>query len=87
MVNNYRHSSRESPEKSRSKQIVQLTNRQKELITLLAMGYQQDQIAKKLNISRDTVSYHFRNIKIVLDAKTPAQVVANAIMLGLIDIE
>lgn len=66
---------------------VRLTNRQRELIKLLAMGYQQDQIAKELNISRDTVSYHFRNIKIVLDAKTTAQVVANALTLGLIELD
>lgn len=66
---------------------VRLTNRQRELITLLAKGYQQGQIAKKLNISRDTVSYHFRNIKIALDAKTTAQVVANALKLGLIELE
>ena len=66
---------------------VRLTNRQRELITLLAKGYQQDQNAKKLNISRDTVSYHFRNIKIVLDAKTTAQAVANALKLGLIELD
>ncbi len=66
---------------------VRLTNRQKELITLLAMGYQQDQIAKKLNISRDTVSYHFRNIKLVLDAKTTAQAVAKALKHGLIELD
>ena len=66
---------------------VRLTNRQRELIELLAMGYQQDQIAKQLNISRDTVSYQFRNIKIVLNAKTTAQVVANALKLGLIELD
>jgi len=66
---------------------VRLTNRQKELVTLLAMGYQQDQIAKQLNISRDTVSYHFRNIKVVLHAKTTAQVVANAIKHDLIELD
>lgn len=66
---------------------IRLTSRQRELIILLATGYQQDQIAKKLNISRDTVSYHFRNIKTVLDAKTAAQAVANALKLGLIELD
>ena len=66
---------------------IRLTTRQKELIVLLAMGYKQDQIAKKLNISRDTVSYHFKNIKVVLGAKTTAQAVANAIKLNLIDLD
>jgi DNA-binding CsgD family transcriptional regulator len=42
---------------------VQLTKREKEILTMMAMGRSSDKMAKKLNISEATASTHRRNIK------------------------
>jgi DNA-binding CsgD family transcriptional regulator len=46
------------------------------MITYVALGYESDQIAKKLYISPQTVRTHLRNAMIKLGAHTRAQLVA-----------
>lgn len=47
----------------------QLTDRQKELLDLLAEGLSNKEIAEKLFISENTVKYHTKNIYSILDIK------------------
>lgn len=53
-----------------------LTDREREVITHVALGYETDQIAKALYISPTTVRTHVRNAMAKLGAHTRAQLVA-----------
>jgi PAS domain S-box-containing protein len=53
-----------------------LTSREREVITLIALGDETAQIAEKLHISPDTVRTHVRNAMSKLGARTRAQLVA-----------
>lgn len=53
-----------------------LTTREREVITLVALGCETDQIAKELFISPQTVRTHVRNAMTKLGAHTRAQLVA-----------
>jgi PAS domain S-box-containing protein len=53
-----------------------LTDREREVITLIALGYETDQIASELHISSETVRSHVRNAMSKLDVHTRAQLVA-----------
>jgi DNA-binding CsgD family transcriptional regulator len=46
-----------------------LTTREKEIITLLALGYQNNEIGEQLFISRSTVEQHRKNLKRKLNIK------------------
>ncbi len=56
-----------------------LTKREREVVTLIALGHETDQIANQLHISRETVRTHVRNAMSKLGAHTRAQLVAIAI--------
>ena len=62
----------------------QPTNREREILTLLAGGDTDSQIAGRLELSPATVQTHVRNAKAKLGARTRAQAVAMAIRRGLI---
>jgi DNA-binding NarL/FixJ family response regulator len=53
-----------------------LTNREREVVTLIAMGKETDQIAQTLHVSPATVRTHVRNAMSKLGAHTRAQLVA-----------
>ncbi len=55
-----------------------LTRREREVVTLIAMGRETRQIAKELHISSETVRTHVRNAMSKLGARTRAQLVAIA---------
>ncbi|MGM0589622.1 MAG: response regulator [Bacteroidota bacterium] len=63
------------PEKS-SKKLASLTNREQEILSLLATGYMYKEIADELHVSMDTVKSHIRNIydKLQVRSKTEAVV-------------
>lgn len=61
---------------------VELTDREKEVLTLLAQGYSNQALADKLFVSETTVRYHLRNIYPKLGAKNRTQAVALARSLG-----
>ncbi|OJJ17626.1 hypothetical protein BKI52_27580 [marine bacterium AO1-C] len=48
---------------------ARLTTREKEIITLLALGYQNNEIAEQLFISKSTVEQHRKNLKRKLEIK------------------
>jgi DNA-binding CsgD family transcriptional regulator len=53
-----------------------LTNREREVVTLIALGRGTDQIAEQLHISPETVRTHVRNAMSKLGTHTRAQLVA-----------
>jgi PAS domain S-box-containing protein len=56
-----------------------LTNREREVVTLIALGAETAQIAEQLHISPETVRTHIRNAMARLGAHTRAQLVAIAL--------
>jgi DNA-binding NarL/FixJ family response regulator len=61
-----------------------LTQREKEVLTLLSEGNNYQEIADKIFISVDTVRHHIRNIYRKLHAHSQSEAVAKAIRKGLI---
>jgi DNA-binding NarL/FixJ family response regulator len=61
-----------------------LSERELEVLTLLAAGLPYKQIARQLNISRSTVHSHLDHIYLKLDARSGTHAVAKALRLGLI---
>jgi DNA-binding CsgD family transcriptional regulator len=60
------------------------TPREREVLTLLAAGATDEQIAEMLELSPATVQTHVRNAKAKLGARTRAQAVAMALQHGMI---
>ena len=56
-----------------------LTNREREVVTLIALGHETDEIAAELHISSETVRTHVRNAMSKVGAHTRAQLVAIAL--------
>lgn len=59
-----------------------LTEREHEVLELVAAGLQNSNIAERLFVSAETVKSHLRNILFKLDARTRAQAVAIALRAG-----
>ncbi len=59
-----------------------LTTREREVVTLIALGRDTAQIAEQLHISPETVRTHVRNAMSKLGARTRAQLVAIALSSG-----
>lgn len=62
-----------------------LSNREKEIIQLIAEEYTTDEIAEKLIISRHTIEAHRKNIFFKLQVKNIAGLIKKAIYLGVIN--
>jgi DNA-binding CsgD family transcriptional regulator len=62
------------------------TNREREVLALLASGATDGQIARRLALSPATVQTHVRNAKAKLGARTRAQAVAVALRRGMISV-
>ena len=67
------------PETSKANPAEALTNREKEILTLLTQGLTNELIAGKLFISAQTVRNHIKNIYEKLQVHSRAQVVAKAL--------
>ena len=65
---------------------VRLTEREQEILALLARGLTNPQIAERLIISVSTVNFHVHNILDKLGAKTRTEAVTIAAREGLIDL-
>jgi len=59
-----------------------LTNREREVVTLIALGHDTSRIADDLLVSPETVRTHVRNAMAKLGARTRAQLVAIALSTG-----
>ena len=58
---------------------LSLSNRQKEVLALIALGATDSEIAQQLCLSVDTISWHVKEIRCRLDARSRAHAVALAI--------
>lgn len=63
---------------------TRLSDRETQIITLLADGLSDKQAALRLDVSLRTVRFHFLNIKRCLKVRTRAHAVAVAIRQGLL---
>jgi DNA-binding NarL/FixJ family response regulator len=72
-------------EEERPNQGASLTNREREILALLAAGLRSNAIAKNLFISPKTVSTHIQHILAKLDVHSRAEAVAVAFRDGLVD--
>ena len=68
-----------------SKQTKLLTERETDLLNLVAEGLSNKAIALKLSISENTVKYHLKKILRKLDVQNRTEAVSYAIHIGLID--
>ncbi len=69
-----------------NRRLDQLSQREKEILNLVARGYGNKEIASRCFISEATVKAHLRRIAEKMDVKNRAEAVATAIHRGLIDI-
>jgi DNA-binding NarL/FixJ family response regulator len=67
-------------------QEIQLTPREVEVAVLLCKGHINKEIADLLNISITTVISHRKNIMEKLHARSLANVIIYAVMMGIVDI-
>ncbi len=72
------------PTKHNEAKNLVLTQREKEVLELLAANYNSKEIADKLFISRRTVDFHRVNLLVKLDVKNAVSLVKKAIEIGLI---
>jgi DNA-binding NarL/FixJ family response regulator len=61
---------------------LNLSDREREILSLLAAGHSQDEIATKLFISPKTVATHNQHVLLKLNVRSRAQAVAAAYRLG-----
>jgi len=61
-----------------------LTNREVEILTLLASGHRNPEIARRLNISARTVEQHITNMQEKLGVVTRTELVALAYVMGIL---
>jgi len=65
----------------------QLTNREREVLTLLALGETNQTIAEKLHLSPDTVRAHTRSARLRLGAKSRSHAIALALKSGQLEFD
>ena len=69
-----------------SKKIAELTNRENQVIKLIAKGYSNPQIAKEMDISKYTAKAHVCKMMDKLNAVNRIELVVLAIKNGLLEI-
>ena len=69
-----------------SNQEPQLSEREKDILQLIAQEFTQNEIAEKLHISPHTVVFHKRKLINKLEVKGTAGLVRKAVELGLLDV-
>ena len=66
--------------------VVSLTDREEEILRLVARGRTNPDIAERLGISVSTVNFHVHNILDKLDARTRTEAVSNALRDGILEL-
>ena len=66
---------------------TQLTPREKEILTLLADGYNNEEVAEIVKLSRRTVEAHRARIMLKLEINTLAGLVKYALQVGLTSLD
>ena len=73
-----------SAEETPKKNDINLTSKQKEVLKYLAQGFQNKEIAIRMNLSVSTIKLHVSGIMLRLNAKTRTAAVVEAQRLNLI---
>jgi DNA-binding NarL/FixJ family response regulator len=63
---------------------IDLTDREKEVVKLIAQGWSTKEIAKELVISQHTVDSHRKSILLKTNANNPADLTRYALKMGII---
>jgi DNA-binding NarL/FixJ family response regulator len=71
-------------EPSTERELLQLTEREREVLQLLALGLPNKTIAKRLNITEHTVKFHVGSILAKLDAGSRTEAVMHAARQGML---
>ena len=79
-----RSDTRGSVERAHANGSMALSPREREILTLLARGLRQDEIARELVVSPKTIGTHIQHILAKLGVHSRAQAVAEAYRLGLV---
>lgn len=64
---------------------AQVSPQQERVLSLVASGFTNQQVANRLHLSESTVRFHLQKLKEVVGAQTRSQLVAKSIRLRLID--
>lgn len=64
-----------------------LTEMEKVILKYVVKGYRSAEIAEKISRSIHDVNFHRKNIMLKLEARNPADLVAKAILLRIVDVE
>lgn len=75
---------RASAEATEATSLQQLTARENEVLTLVASGYTRPEVAKALNISRNTAASHVANIYRKLEIESIAEATMLAFRWGIV---
>lgn len=67
-------------------QMIELTEREKEILELICKGYSNQEIGEKLFISKRTVDKHRANILFKTNSRNTAQLVVNAVRFNWINL-
>jgi DNA-binding CsgD family transcriptional regulator len=59
---------------------AQLTQREKDIINLLGLGYSYKMISDELRLSYHTVNFHIKNIYIKLDVNSKSELIAKHLL-------
>lgn len=70
-----------------TKQHYGLTQREVEVLFMMAEGFTQKEIASKLYVSRYTINTHAQHIYEKMDARSSAHAIAKAFYAGIIGVE
>lgn len=66
---------------------VSLTDREREILTMLALGETNQTIAKKLNLAPETVRTHTRTARLRLGARSRSHAITLALRAGQLDLD
>lgn len=86
MIHNAAHHAHGITLHSKSEEVDLLSQREKDVLSLIVKGYINKEIADMLNISTPTVIFHRRNISEKIGSKSVGRLTIYAVMNGIVDV-
>lgn len=86
MIHNAAHHAHGITQHSKSEEVDLLSQREKDVLSLIVKGYINKEIADMLNISTPTVIFHRRNISEKIGSKSVGRLTIYAVMNGIVDV-
>lgn len=87
MMHRSAHTAMMTTQKPTKEEADLLSQREKEVLSLIIKGYINKEIADKLNISTPTVIFHRRNIVEKIGSKSIGRLTIYAVMNGIVDVK